>query len=687
MKHIVFCLSALLAAATTHAADLPQFIVPGHEPDMATLNELHALHHDRAFTNCTLWDAWLPHATLWTRKKKRDQYRASFLNRRIDAEGYVSMQQHRGMAHSEGWPFPAWQQSTGSGWHFSTLHEVWAIQNFKLTAQTNTDGWEISGADVEGIDPVWGLRLKATSDVVNITTPVFRCGTIVAPFARLEWAVRGLPAESKPRIAWLLDGDAEWKPERHATFPQLRDSDGLQYANLPLYRQPGYAGLLTRYRITIDRATGSRIDLKSIITAVDTRHPITNALFLRGCSEFFLWTHDAEFLTASITRMRRALRFALDEFQVRQSKHVRVPWVGHDGRSGLVVAADGKKTLRPGLGVGNNYWDLLPFGGHDAVATMYLFDALLHFAAVERAICAHPEWSVPTDESPFDAEILTSLAADIRDDFRKRFWNVEHDRFVGWIDVEGRAYDYGFTFVNLEAIHYGLATTEQARNIFDWLDGRREIEGDTSRGADIYHWRFAPRATTRRNIESYVWPWHGPETISWGGQVQDGGAVLGFSYFDLMARLKTLGPDNAWQRLRQILDWFREIQNEGGYRAYYAKPGRGSLQGGGTPGGLGLDQEFLESVLVPQVMLYGFFGFQPTADGFTLNPRLPKDWPSLTLTAIRIHDHVLDVTAEQNGKVRFKIQKAGTKRLAVRIFGQTTTLPANPSRTIIDVTP
>jgi hypothetical protein len=96
--------------------------------------------------------------------------------------------------------------------------------------------------------------------------------------------------------------------------------------------------------------------------------------------------------------------------------------------------------------------------------------------------------------------------------------------------------------VNLEAIHYGLASPEQARSIFDWLDGKREIAADTSRGADIYHWRFAPRATTRRNIDTYVWAWSNPEQIPWGGQIQDGGAVLGFSFHDMMARLQNQRP-------------------------------------------------------------------------------------------------------------------------------------------------
>jgi len=110
-----------------------------------------------------------------------------------------------------------------------------------------------------------------------------------------------------------------------------------------------------------------------------------------------------------------------------------------------------------------------------------------------------------------------------------------------------------------------------------------------------------------------------------------------------MARLATRGPDDAWKRLRAILAWFDDVQSEGGYRAYYQQPSRGTMQGNNIPGGLGLDAEFVESVLVPQVMLYGFLGLEPTPTGFTIDPRLPKDWPGLTITGIHLHDTILDV--------------------------------------------
>ena len=69
------------------------------------------------------------------------------------------------------------------------------------------------------------------------------------------------------------------------------------------------------------------------------------------------------------------------------------------------------------------------------------------------------------------------------------------------------------------------------------------------------------------------------------------------------------------------------------------------MQGGGTAGGLGLDMEFFESAMVPQIMLNGFLGFAPRADGFKLDPRLPSDWPELTVDRIRFQNLVLRIRA------------------------------------------
>ncbi|HEU5117891.1 MAG TPA: hypothetical protein VFT74_14790 [Isosphaeraceae bacterium] len=440
----------------------------------------------------------------------------------------------------------------------------------------------------------------------------------------------------------------------------------MSFADVPVFRHEGWTGTITSLRVGFRvKENPAVVVVKSIITAIDTRHPINNSVYVHACADYADWTGDLDFLRKNLVRMRHAIRYALEEFDVREQGCVVVPWVGHDGRTGLVRGLDGKKTLRYGHGVGNNYWDLLPFGGQDLYATIYLFDALNRLERIERDVQDHPEWKMPADEA-FPPEELAELARTIRKTAGERFWHGMDGRFYGWIDRKGHAYDYGFTILNLEAIYYGFATTEQARSILDWLDGKRVIEGDNSSGEDLYHWRFGPRATTKRNVETYCWVWSAPESIPWGGQVQDGGAVLGFSYFDLMARLKINGPDDAWTRLKAILDWFEEVQAEGGYRAYYAKPGRGTLQGGGPPGGLGMDHEFMESVMVPQVMLYGFLGVEPKLGTLSIRPNLPSTWPSLTVTNVQINDWVVDLTGEKDAVV-VKVMRPGTQPLAVAL--------------------
>jgi hypothetical protein len=427
---------------------------------------------------------------------------------------------------------------------------------------------------------------------------------------------------------------------------------------IPVHRVPTWKGAITGLRLGFDNGGPARVTIKSLHTACDTRHNVNNLNFIRGCHDYFLWTRDLAFLREQMGRIRGAMRFIEREFRPREKKCIYTTWTGHEGRSG-VQWVDGAKQIVAGAGVGSNYWDLLPFGGEDALATVYLYDTLLDLAELEELILAHPEWCIATGADVYDPADLRRLAAEVKEYGGKRFWSQETGRF-GTVDLDGIMHDYGFTFLNNEAVHFDFTTPEQSQSIHAWLSGARTVEGDTSTGSDIYHWRFGPRSTTRRNVDYYFWAWSNPEAIPWGYQVQDGGAVLGWSYYDLMARLKTAGPNDAAARLGEIAKWFDETQAEGGYRSYYAKdPARGSMQGGGAPGGLGLDKEFFESVLVPQVMLYGFLGLRPTAEGFAIAPRLPADWPELTVTRIHLHDWVLDVTATQGGGVSVRGKSAG----------------------------
>ncbi|MFQ3549231.1 MAG: hypothetical protein SNJ70_05725 [Armatimonadota bacterium] len=78
------------------------------------------------------------------------------------------------------------------------------------------------------------------------------------------------------------------------------------------------------------------------------------------------------------------------------------------------------------------------------------------------------------------------------------------------------------------------------------------------------------------------------------------------STFDLMARCSTgdqLEIDRAFERTLEIEEWYHEVKSAGGkgtefYRAYYINHlERGILQSP-SPGGLGLDDEFLSDAAI-----------------------------------------------------------------------------------------
>jgi hypothetical protein len=538
------------------------------------------------------------------------------------------------------------------GWHFSFQNTVDA--NWRKPNLDKPTGWTLDGAEDAGVgDAGWNLRL--TGARASVTTPNVAIDTFQAPFIQLRWQARGL-GDAQPWLEWTTKEQPGFDAGRRVYFPPV-ETDVTRYEAIPMFRHPRWKGRITGLRIGFDNAApGATVVIQALFTQYDTRQNANNASFVNGCAAYFGWTGDLNFLRENINRMRRAVRYDMTEMRAGTEGVIDTSWVGHDGRPGFTVNADGSKTIHTGHGVGDNYWDLLPFGARDAYATIHYYRAVLNLAEIERLIREHPEWNIPGGPLALDPDELGRHAAFVRKTGNNVFWNEKTGRFVACVDADGRSHDFGYTFVNNEAVAYGFATADHARKIEEWLNGDRVVPGDTSTGADIYRFRFGPRATTRRNVEWYGWFWSGPETIPWGGQVQDGGAVLGFSYHDLMARLDALGADNAWARLQEVVRWFDEVRAAGGYRAYYKdKPGI-TLQGGGTAGGLGLDHEFFESVLVPQVVLDGFLGFHATGDGFRVNPRLPKAWPALTVDHIGWHGLTLAVTAQPDTVV---IRKQG----------------------------
>jgi len=638
----------------------PQFVVPGKEKDMALLRDLLYLHYPKAGVGSALWHAWMPDASSWIGvadnsrlNPMANEWAKKLSDHFIDSQGYVASDMGQNFGHSLGWPFPHWTQADGAGWHFSLSNQP-DLSIFGLFVEKDTKLWQLDGIKNKGLEEKDGWILEIEKAGATITTPPIDVKKEAAPFLRITCKAENYNSRANPFVEWTTKEHKEFSSNRRAYFTLgetlehafHNEGKGMLNVMIPLYKLPGWEGEFTSFRVNFGDNVGAKISIRSIITAVDTRHNVNNFTFVKGCSDYVGWTGDLSFLRKNIQRIRLALNWGLKEFEVEKYKCVHTPWIGHDGRSGFEVLPDGTKKQIKGRGIGNAYFDLLPFGGKDALTTIYCYDAIIKMASLEKQIAANPQWNIPSGPLAFDPEKLTKLAQQMKK-AGKQFWNSKTGRFISAIDVDGKKYDYGLTFVSLEAIHYGFATDKQAKIIMDWITGKRIVKGDTSQGKDIYHWRFAPRCTTKRNVEYYGFVWTAPEAIPFGGQVQDGGAVLGFSYHDLMSRIAVYGADNAAERLGEILAWYGDVCEAGGYRKYYENIPGATLQGGGTAGGLGLDCEFIENILVPQIMLHGFMGIEQRADGIKITPNLPSDWPSITLTRIDFHSMICDISVTE----------------------------------------
>ncbi|HEV7299634.1 MAG TPA: glycosyl hydrolase family 65 protein [Tepidisphaeraceae bacterium] len=667
----------------------PTFTVPGQEAQMKSLRQMHhELYRSGARPWGTTWDPWLPAPSLWPAVERggevgpvRDRWARTLSNRIIDADGYVSTHQHASYSHDLGWPFPLWPQvlqgfpGVTVGWHFQETGSgfLWqtygeSLKQAGYAGATAPVNWELADAESAGlVNDAWEVKLTGPNPSLTWPSGV-EVDAFNAPFLQLRLA-RAQAELTDQR--WRI----QWTTEAHPTFDASQEVEFVPdqvNTNLPatldkalhclvnMYDHPRWRGQITRVRLLPPAGSdkGNSIAIDSFFTTYDTRHPVNNPGFLMAAVEYFRWTGNVTFVQTNIERLRSALLFCQTDLGGLEFNLIKVTWPGHDGRPGFVIQPDGTRASRVGHGIGNNYWDLLPFGNEDLYATTYYYAATLAMAELEAAIAANPQWGVTAPpRASLTSQALTAHARNVARTANDRFWVKRTGRFAGAIDADGVVRDYGLTFVNNEAVHYGLASSAHARSIVDWIAGRRIVDGDTSTGTDIYHWRFAPRATTLRNTDWYFWAWFG-DTVPWGDQVQDGGGVLGFSYHDLSARLSVLGPDDAWARFEQILHWYDDVQAAGGVRAYYdADPSRGKLQGGGPAGGLGVDEEFLESLLVPHFFFDGLLGFRARCDGFEIKPSLPSTWPELRVDRVHFRDSVLEVAASKH---RIAIACVGT---------------------------
>lgn len=352
-------------------------------------------------------------------------------------------------------------------------------------------------------------------------------------------------------------------------------------------------------------------------TAPGAYHQENNAKYILGIYRTLMWTRDEGFLAVKdprqvdhetidvsygmtvLEKVRLAMRYQLEEL---------------NGEDGLLVVDNDHNTGLPD-GAPTNYWDNFPFGYKDGYINIYFYASLLAMAEIEQF----------AGENERAAE-YRKLAVKTKEKYSRAFWDDEKRRFIGCIDVEGNRWDFGFTFLNLEALAYGLGSDAQGEAILSWLDGTRIVEGDTSQGEDIYHFGWAPRATTLDVAELGEPYWWKPIVIdgvpqitvheggsaTFGEHLENGGAIFYTSHYDILARARHRSADHAWRRLGAIMDEFRIDELR-----------RDPTNNVGANWKIGITGVFPESGLVPATFLYAFLGIDANLEGLNIRPDLP----------------------------------------------------------------
>lgn len=297
-----------------------------------------------------------------------------------------------------------------------------------------------------------------------------------------------------------------------------------------------------------------------------------------------------------------------------------------DGKTRFDINPDGKKLWENtgcyGSG-SSNYWDNLCFGNLDAYETALFYHALEAMANIE---------DLRGEKTA--AEDYRNLMTLVHEKFDELFWNPETGRYIACIDTEGNKHDFGLTFLNTEALTYGLGDKEKAKLIFDWLDGERTVEGDTITGSAIKdyaevintalgedaltgNYEFALRTNTlaieeKKSADGEYW-WFSlnggikvgeGENAAFTHHLENGGYIFYTLYYELTARAK-------YQSAERMLDRAEALAKVYLYNGFNSDVGDWVE---------GLNGEFPENGLVCVPMLSEIIGIKPEGDTLFIAP-------------------------------------------------------------------
>ena len=641
------------------------------------------------------------------------------------ADSTVSTGEHR-----MGWPFPHSGNSEG-------MSISWDFNGSDSSEWTSNVGASLK----EG---VFTAEVDEPMDSVEFVSPVPRNATeeicaYYTPLLELDLRMYTPDADNIEDIhVWYTTNESpDWSEDKRVS---VNEKAFIAYPYTPIYEKmiflPMYAEAawcsdknletyIRQIKVEIVPKAGKTVTgefgLSYVRSVPDTRHSNNNSIFISSLRTDYDYTGDLEYLTENITKARKAINFFMQMYDEQRHLNDQGYLVGHDEDKTALEKSD-----RIVMSLSNGYWDISFMPRFDFQSNMYFYKALVDLAYLENilrenaitvdaseasVLTADRTFTHSVSEYTYTSEELTEIANAVLAELRKStnekdktgFWNEETGRFVaGYTAAEDAWYDYGYVMWNLEAIYYGIATDEQAKSIMDWVSGKRIVEKDEygSQGEDIYYFEFAPRVNTYSPENQYDLSilngfYMDVKNVEYGvTQVQNGGAIMYVSFYDLMSRLAIYGQNDAYARLTDIKEWYMDVYDyytkSDNYNAhpdrfywdyyckgawenpegltYYPQNGvKGAQERGNTTGVLGLDGEFLESFLMIAAIPYGFFGIDSIGgDVLKIEPTLPKGLTYWGVENLAFNRVKYDLTAFENS-VRIDAVRGDTEGLTVQI--------------------
>ena len=640
--------------------------------------------------------------------------------------------------HRMGWPFPT-SKDTGNmaiSWDFNGEDNTYWESNINATVK----------------DGMFSAVVDSPMDSIEFVSPEpkkksQRICAYYAPLLEIDLRMYTPDADNieDVYIWYTTDESEEWSEDKRVS---VKDKAFISYEYTPIYEHmlflPMYAEEawesdkeLDRYicqvKVEIVPKPGKTLTgefgLSYVRSTLDTRHTNNNSIFISSLRNDYDYTGDLNFLKQNITKARKAINFFMQMYDENRHLNDQSYLVGHDED-----VTSSNRYHRTAMSLSNGYWDISFMPKFDFQSNVFFYKALVDLAHLENVLAsngievdtaaatvltADRKFNHGTSEYTWTADKLLEIADDVLTELRKPtsadgtgFWNEETGRFVaGYAAPENKWYDYGYTMWNLEAIYYGIATDEQAKSIMDWISGKRTVAQDVygSQGEDIYYFEFAPRVNTYCPEDQFdttvLNGFYRDNPMEYGiTQVQNGGAIMYVSFYDLMSRVSTYGANDAYSRLSDIKDWYMDVYDyykasdnynmypdrfywdyycKGAWKnpdglTYYPQNGiKGLTERGNSTGVLGIEGEFLESFLMIAAIPYGFFGVD-SIDGKVLKiePSLPNGLTYWGVENLAFNRVKYDLTMFKNS-VRIDSVRGDATGLSVQVVLKTD--KANPN--------